>query len=132
MGKQHICIVLEDKKNNIFGGYLHNEIVGNKWINDKNSFLFSIKRNNKQLLLKYKKKRQCNSFFLSYDDDDVLFQFGGDNSFSSLSDIQVGLTNQKVLYGSCQSNLFNYHGFSNPFVDTPFFEIKRLIIYELF
>ena len=40
-GHRHIIIVIEDKNNNIFGGYCSKEIGLYKFHYDKNSFVFS-------------------------------------------------------------------------------------------
>ena len=44
---RHVCIVVEDNNNNIFGGYISKEIGIEKFHFDSKSFVFSMKRNGK-------------------------------------------------------------------------------------
>ena len=131
LGRKNICIVIEDLKDNIFGGYIHDEIVSNTFMNDSRSFLFSIKREKKSYLLKCEKKDIGYSFYMNVNDEDILFCFGGIEK-DDRHDICINCCQQKSITGICDYCSFDYHGYENALIDSNFFELKRLYVYELF
>ncbi|BFU19403.1 predicted protein [Entamoeba histolytica] len=135
MNKEHIIIIIEDTKGNKFGGYVNSKIdkvagiwIFNGFINDSQSFLFSLESNGR---MKGMKKfdiiqPEC-AFYLYTQSDDYLFSFGG-------SDIVVYKQNNKT-ESHCKQSSFEYEGISNALCGkewfTNSFTPKRIIVIEM-
>ena len=80
LNKQNLLFVIRDENNNKFGGFISIKIDGmNKWIRDNNSFVFSLKSNNRiKGMKKFNKNMDDNcSFWLSSTTyNGILFAFG--------------------------------------------------------
>ena len=90
-GHRNVCIVIEDKNNNIFGGYISKEIEINKHHFDSKSFVFSMKRNGEYKMKKYPLNEGCYDLKIFLDNHDILFAFGVEdkNNTCYLKDIVI-------------------------------------------
>ena len=107
INKNNLMIVIEDTDNNKFGGYVKETINKyNNYINDPNSFLFSMKSNGRiNGMKKFKINYSQNAFYLCAKNSSGLFGFGGGH------DIFVSQKDQGGSY--CKQHSFNYEGISN-------------------
>ncbi|BFU26426.1 trichohyalin, putative [Entamoeba histolytica] len=128
MNKEHIIIIIEDSKGNNFGGYVNSKIdkVGG-WINDSQSFLFSLEtKGRNEGMMKFDIKLQQYAFCLFNQSYDNLFVFG-------LGDIRVYKENNKTQSWCCQHS-FEYKGISNALCGKEYpkyFTPKRIIVIEM-
>ncbi|BFU26143.1 trichohyalin, putative [Entamoeba histolytica] len=107
MNKEHIIIIIEDSRGNKFGGYVNCKIDKvDSWINDSNSFLFSLESNGRmEGMKKFDIKESEYAFKLYNQSDDCLFLFG-------LGDFDVYKENNKTK-SYCYQHSFSYEGISN-------------------
>ncbi|BFU23146.1 trichohyalin, putative [Entamoeba histolytica] len=129
MNKEHITIIIEDTKGNKFGGYVNSKIdkVGG-FINDSQSFVFSLESNGRMKRMKKFdiKQPQC-AFCLFNQSDDILFTFGCG------WDIRVCKENNKIK-SYCIQRSFSYKGISNALCGKEYpnrFTPKRIIVIEM-
>ncbi|BFU26664.1 predicted protein [Entamoeba histolytica] len=128
MNKENIIIIIEDEEGNKFGGYVNSKIneVGD-FINDSNSFLFSLESNGRnEGMKKYDIKQQQYSFKLFNQSSDYLFGFG-------FGDIRVYKENDKT-ESYCKQHSFSYEGISKALCGKEYperFTPKRIIVIEM-
>ncbi|BFU24067.1 trichohyalin, putative [Entamoeba histolytica] len=125
MNKEHIIIIIEDKKGNKFGGYINSKIDKvNGDINDSKSFVFSLESNGRiEGMKKFDIEQPEYAFILFNQSDNRLFEFG-------LGDIVVFKENIKTYSYCCQRN-FEYEGISNALCGKHSFTPKRIIVIEM-
>ena len=133
-GHRHVCIVIEDLNNNIFGGYISKEIGIMRYHFDSKSFVFSMKRNGKWKMKKYPLKEGCYDLEVCLDENDVLFSFGardedGENYLKDIVIYKKDSTNKSY----CEQCSYEYEGERNALCDNwpKQFEIERIIVYEM-
>ena len=132
--KQTICILIEDKKDNIFGGYVHSKIDEDEWNIDRNTFIFSSKREGIINPKKFELKKDYNyGFCIGNNNSDILFSFGGKEWlfgwFRSYNDIVV-FKNNSDKSNCCQQYAFDYNGKEHCLCGNDTFEIKKIIVFE--
>ncbi|KAL7723015.1 TLDc domain-containing protein [Entamoeba marina] len=128
-GKKNLYFISSDTSNNIYGGFVGEIINGNDiWIQDKNSFVFSLTRNGLIVNKKY-------SILNNYDDhyafklfsyQNVLYCFGGG------SDICIGYLNSSSSF--CYPYFYSYDELERPLVDVRYpdtFYIQRIIVVQM-
>ncbi|BFU24979.1 predicted protein [Entamoeba histolytica] len=125
MNKEHIIIIIEDEEGNKFGGYVNSKIDEVGYINDSQSFLFSLESNGRMKgMKKFDIKEQEYAFCLWNQSDDWLFKFGFGN------DIFVCKENDKT-ESFCDQNSFEYEGIRNALCGKEDFTPKRIIAIEM-
>ncbi|KAL7719989.1 TLDc domain-containing protein [Entamoeba marina] len=81
LNKQNLYFILFDKENNVFGGFLKQELtrIGSS-TTDPNSFVFSLMRNSNisNVMYKISSLFKFDAFYLSTEVENHLFQFGSD------------------------------------------------------
>ena len=124
MGKSNLLIVIEDMNNNKFGGYLHSQIISmNSYINDSNSFLFSLQSNGRlQGMTKFEITQSQYAFYMSNQMNHVLFKFG--------NDLNVYTANMKSS-SYCDQQSFNYHGYNHALCGNQTFTPKRFVVFQM-
>ena len=55
--KKDVIVLIEDERQNLFGGYIGNEIIINENINDDSGYVFSIRKNFQYETKRYFDKR---------------------------------------------------------------------------
>ena len=105
IGRRNIAIVIEDAKGNMFGGYVDGVIdKTDEFIDDKNSFLFSLKsttRNEEAFKFGILPEYSSNAFKLCNKSDDFLFYFGN-------SSLWIGKDNNDETVGYYYEDSDNY------------------------
>ncbi|BFU20368.1 predicted protein [Entamoeba histolytica] len=125
--KEHIIIIIEDEEGNKFGGYVNSKIDKvDDWINDSQSFVFSLVSNGRMKgMMKFDIKQPQYAFYLDNQSSDWLFEFG--------YGFMVCKENNKIL-SHCKQNSFEYKGISNALCGKQHpkrFTPKRIIIIEM-
>ncbi|BFU22989.1 trichohyalin, putative [Entamoeba histolytica] len=127
MNKKHIIIIIEDSEGNKFGGYVHSKIDKVGYINDSQSFVFSLESNGRMKgMMKFDIKEPQFAFCLWNQSHNCLFEFG-------LGDICVYKENYKT-NSFCQQYSFEYEGISNALCGKQHpnrFTTKRIIVIEM-
>ncbi|BFU23673.1 trichohyalin, putative [Entamoeba histolytica] len=125
MNKEHIIIIIEDSKGNKFGGYVNSKINKvDEWINDSQSFVFSLESNGRiERMMKFDIKEQQYAFILYNQSHDCLFGIG-------FSDILVYKEDKKT-NSFCLQHSFEYKGISNALCGKEDFTPKRFIVIEM-
>ena len=130
---KNVAVIIEDKENNIFGGYCSKVIGINKYHFDSNGFLFSIKRNGEETLKKYPLKDGYKDFKIFSDNSDLLFVFGAQDKDNScyFKDIVIQKKDsEKKNY--CQQSSYEYNGEENVFRNnSSLFNVERILVYEM-
>ena len=135
-GKSNVCIVIEDDRNNIFGGVITKKIGINHFHHDKNSFVFSIKRDRKIEPAQFMIKEECFStdFFICNEGFEVLFGFGLENdpnrfgrTFSDICVCKNGSSNHSY----CEQKCFNYGDKQNALCGRYTFTAKKIVVFQL-
>ncbi|BFU21524.1 predicted protein [Entamoeba histolytica] len=135
MNKEHIIIIIEDEEGNKFGGYVNSKIDKvESYINDSQSFLFSLESNGRMKgMKKFDIKQPQYAFYLHNQSNDYLFAFGG-GLFGlfvfGYNDICVYKENNKT-QSSCNPWSFEYKGISNALCGKDRFTPKRIIAIEM-
>ncbi|BFU21134.1 hypothetical protein KM1_057740 [Entamoeba histolytica HM-3:IMSS] len=124
--KEHIIIIIEDLKGNIFGGYINSKI--NKidaWINDPHAFVFSLESKGRlKEMMKFDIKEPKYGFFMESSSYGPLFEFG----FGK--DICVHKKNYSTK-SFCLQYSFEYDGISNALCGKQIFKTKQIIVIEM-
>ncbi|GAB1219596.1 hypothetical protein ENUP19_0039G0011 [Entamoeba nuttalli] len=114
MNKENLIILIKDTEDNLFGGYVHSKIDKiDEWINDPNSFLFSLKIKGRiKGMKKFDIEDSEYAIYIFKRTDDSLFSFGYSGIFGCLSDIFVYKENNKT-NSYCYQETFEYKGIEN-------------------
>ena len=132
IGHRHICIVIEDRERNVFGGYCPSYITLKNYHFDQNGFLFSLMRNGISTMKKYPLKEGHYDFYVCGSEDKVLFSFGGfdtetNNKFSDI----VVYKNETNLTSICEQFSYDYGNEENALSGGKRFDVYRIIVYEM-
>ncbi|BFU23151.1 predicted protein [Entamoeba histolytica] len=119
--KEDIIIIVKDEDGNKFGGYVNSKIDKVGWINDSQSFVFSLESNGR--MKKFDIKQPQDAFYLINQSNDCLFEFG-------LGDICVYKENNKTI-SHCNQHSFEYKGIENALCGKQHFTPKRIIVIEM-
>ena len=131
-GHRHVCVVIEDNNNNIFGGYVSKEIVINEWIIDQTAFVFSMKKDGKYHPKKYPIMEGGNGLFVFPEFRNGLFIFGGGNADdNSPKDISVVKKSDDCDRCFSIQQSFNYGKDKKALTGNDQFFVSRIIVYEL-
>ena len=132
LGKNNLIFVIEDQRNNKFGGFVSSQInsTGN-FIEDSQSFLYSLKSNGRcNQMMKFEIKPQETKYsFKVFDKDSTpLFQFGASNG----SELEMRKENSKN-DSACwhYDERYDYHGTSKILCGGGFFVPKRFIVIQM-
>ncbi|BFU24580.1 TLD, putative [Entamoeba histolytica] len=127
MNKEHIIIIIEDEEGNKFGGYVNSKIDKVGYINDSQSFVFSLESNGRiEGMKKFDIRLPLYAFCLSNQSDNCLFALG-------LGDILVCKENNKT-ESFCSQHSFDYKRISNALCGKQLperFTPKRIIVIEM-
>ena len=135
MNKSNLMFIIEDTNNNKFGCYVSstiNQCSDSSWINDSNSFVFSLNSNNKIIAFE-KYNIQSNyihyAFRLYQKSSDTLFGIG----YGSAHTIRIYKENSKSSsYCSQYNDYYDYHGKSNAVRgSTGSFTPKRITVIQM-
>ncbi|BFU26707.1 trichohyalin, putative [Entamoeba histolytica] len=124
--KENIIIIIEDEDGNKFGGYVNSKIdkVGNGYIYDSQSFVFSLESNGRMKgMMKFDIEEPERAFILYSQSDDCLFEFG-------IDDVIVYKEDNKIL-SRCNHYAFEYEGIENALCGKQQFTPKRFIVIEM-
>ncbi|KAL7714422.1 TLDc domain-containing protein [Entamoeba marina] len=131
MNKKNLYFIHFDNRQNIYGGYV-NELIGgySKLINDPNSFVFSLKRNNQNTLKKYLiKQNQHHHAFSLCSNFKVLYYFGyDDNNCRDITTFKVGDP-----HSYCLPYSYEYNGENKPLSDgtNNKFTVERILVIQM-
>ncbi|KAL7713832.1 TLDc domain-containing protein [Entamoeba marina] len=132
INKNNLYFIHADNQNNVFGGYLSSKLnKTDEWINDSNSFVFSLIRNGKVNNKKYviQSEESENAFILwssdGNEDPNFLYSFGNN------SDIGVYKINNDNSY--CYPMAYSYGDDDEPLVgiNQSHFSIKQIIVIQM-
>ncbi|KAL7714424.1 TLDc domain-containing protein [Entamoeba marina] len=132
MNKKNLYFIHFDNHQNIYGGYV-NELIDkyNKRINDPNSFVFSLKRNNQNTFKKYliKQNQHQNAFKLCANRD-LLYYFGSTDGIScrDITTFKVGDP-----HSYCLPYSYEYNGENKPLSDSTNnkFTVERILVIQM-
>ncbi|GAB1223493.1 hypothetical protein ENUP19_0149G0031 [Entamoeba nuttalli] len=126
MNKEHIIIIIEGEDGNKFGGYVNSKIDEFGYVNDSQSFLFSLESKGRiEGMKKFDIKYPEDAFWLHNKSDYSLFGNG--------YDICVYKENNKIK-SYCYQRSFEYKGISNALCGKSHpdhFTPKRIIVIEM-
>ena len=124
--------MIEDKQNNIFGGYVSKEVGILKYHYDPKSFVFSLMRNGEMMMKKYPLKERCYDFYVSDDLSDVLFAFGAEDEKNSnyFRDICI-VKRDSDQKSYCRQYSYEYNGEGNALTGSGDFEVKQIVVYAM-
>ena len=126
--KRNIIVLIEDERQNLFGGYIGNQIHINKNVKDNSCFVSSMRKNGEYQMKRYLKNEIGYSYGIANDSQNVLITFGNGND-NLCRDIV--LYKKDYSYGSCQQECYNYNGESFALTGKYWFNIKRIVVYQL-
>ena len=133
-GHRNVCVVIEDRNNNVFGGYCSKEIGIDMFHFDFNSFVFSVKRNGRYKMRKYPIRKWHCDFKIFNDNHNVLFAFGAENNNNRnyIKDIIV-FKKDTPHKSYCDQYSYDYQGERNALCDNlpKSFIVERIVVYEL-
>ena len=75
-GKKDVIILIEDHQQNLFGGYIGNQIRISEYVKDKTCYVFSLRKNGEYRMKKYLKNEIGYSYWIGNDLNDYLMAFG--------------------------------------------------------
>ncbi|BFU18330.1 trichohyalin, putative [Entamoeba histolytica] len=129
MNKEHIIIIIEDEEENKFGGYVNSKIdKGDDYINDSQSFVFSLESNGRiEGMMKFDIKEPEYAFYLHNQSDDLLFAFGFGDGYE---DILVFKENDKT-QSFCNQYSFEYNEIEDALCGNENFTPKRILVIEM-
>ena len=129
-GKSNLIFVIEDTNNNKFGGFVSSTITKcDTWINDSNSFLFSLKSNGRLNNMKQFKITEPQYGFWMWNQSYqyYLFKLGRDDIVICKKNYNNG--------GWCDETSYNYEGISNALYgksgSNNLFTPKRFIVIQM-
>ena len=131
-GHRHVCVVIEDTKQNIFGGYCSKQIGIDRYHYDEKGYLFSLMRNGKLTGKKYPLKENEYDFFPSFDDYTILGGFGAEyeNGEHHFKDILLQKKEMKER-NFCRQHSYEYYGEENALCGEEYFDVKRIVVFEM-
>ena len=125
--RSYVLILIEDEQNNLFGGYIENEVIIDKHIKDKSCYVFSLRKNGEYTMKRYLKNENGYSYgFLSALNKNTLIVFG-ESEDSKCNDIVL----YKNLSGYCKQVCYNYNDEQFALTGKRCFNTKRIIVYQL-
>ena len=114
INKSNLMFVIEDTNRNKFGGYVTSTInQRNNYINDSNSFLFSLKSNgriNGMMKFEVQSNYEKNAFYLDQKSNTQLFRFGPNHTILVYKENSKGSS-----YNCHDNNYYNFHGATSAF-----------------
>ena len=128
MNKSNLMIVIEDDKNNKFGGYISSKIYKyDSWITDSNAFVFSLKSNGRlNGMKKFNITEPQHAFILCQKSDSYyLFSIG--------AGVDIGVYKKNYSNGGWGTQCsFNYEGHQDVLKGSDFnFEMKRFVVIQM-
>ena len=124
-GKSNLCFIVSTTKGELFGGIVSSKITPGVWIDDKDSFVFSLESNDRLKKPEHymiKSELSANSFYLP-SEGNYLFVFGNfDIAVSDFSSSSPSKYNQKT---------FDYQSEDNILVGESTFYQKRLLVLQM-
>ena len=127
-GKKDIIVLIEDEKQNLFGGYIGNEIQTNENLKDETCYVFSLRKNGIYRKKRYFRNEKGSSCRINTDEKITSFGFGIGND-NGLNDICI--FKKECGEGYCQQECYDYQGESNALTGKSRFNIKRIVVYQL-
>ena len=129
IGKSNLLFMIDDDQNNRFGGYISSEITSSdRFINDPNAFIFSLRSNNRlSQPTKFKIKDPEDAFISITDHDRYILAFGGGYDIKLDSKKTSNYANSNPCsydFGEHQDALY---GQIYPYRFTP----KRWVVYQM-
>ena len=123
--RSNVAVIIEDTNGNKFGGYVSSTIDKyEKWFNDANTFVFSLKSNGRiNGMKKFNAIEPELSYYQYRSKSGVLVCFGGGR------DISVSKKDSGENY--CNQKSFNYEGISNALCGAYNFTTKRIIVVQM-
>ena len=112
----------------MFGGYIGNEIVVGKPVNDPSCFVFSLKKDGMFNQRKFNKKEQGYSYKILSNASFLLMGFGLKDH--TLKDLYI-YTKDYSCSGRCFQYAFDYGNEDHAFCGKTHFNVKRIIVYQM-
>ena len=128
--KSNICVVIQDTRHNIFGGYINKTISTNKWVHDNDCVLFSLKNGSDWSGATYPIIENRHDFRICVDSHDVLFAFGGEDNYTNYTfkDICVYKKNTNK---KCTCQPYSFVSDQNALCQGSEFSVKRILVYQM-
>ena len=126
-GKKDIIILIEDERQNLFGGYIGNEIRVNENVKDDSSYVFSLRKNGEYTMKRYLRNEIGDSYWIINSSHPCLIGFGADSGRTR----DITLSTKDYSTGLCQQKCYNYNGELYALAGKRDFNIKRIVVYQL-
>ena len=127
-GKRDIIILIEDERQNLFGGYIGNRIKIDEKVKDETCYVFSLRKDGEYTMKQYLKNEIGYSYWIGDDSSDCFMVFGVSDDTNG-RDITV--YKKESSSGYCKQECYEYS--REPFALTGKhdFNIKRIVVYQL-
>ena len=126
--KKDVIVLVEDERKNLFGGYIGNEIVVQQNVNDISCYVFSMRKNGEFNPKKYQRNNVGYSYCISKDSYNLLMTFGmSKDSFCK----DITLYKKDYSSGYCDQHCYNYNNEQFALTGKCYFNIKRIVVYQL-
>ena len=126
--KKDIIILIEDERQNLFGGYIGNEICLGLHILDNSCYVFSLRKDGIYDTKRYERNEKGYSYCIALKSHYCLMSFGMDNSYKCRD---IALHKKDYSSGYCQQVCYNYSGEEFALTGKNWFTIKRIVVYQL-
>lgn len=126
-GKRNILVLVEDERNNLFGGYIGTEVRVGKVTDDDDCLLFSLKKDGVFDPRSFDYERG-HSFLIFPQSNDYLFVFGltEDGYYKDLA-----IRKKDCGGGFCKQHSFEYNDNHHSLCGKTRFNVKRIVVYQI-
>ena len=127
-GKKEVIVLVEDHLQNLFGGYIGNEINIQQNIQDQSFYVFSLRKNGEFNPKKYERNNVGYSYWIGSYSDMILMTFGLNENIVCKD---ITLNKKDNSSGYCEQHCYNYNNEQFALCDKLNFNIKRIVVYQL-
>ena len=126
-GKKNVLILIEDERQNLFGGYIGNEVRINNQIKDKSCYVFSFRKDGEYRMKRFERNQTRYSYWIPDNSRDCLIAFG----IKSGQGKDITLYKKEYSIGYCEQICYDYKGEQFALTGKMYFNIKRIVVYQL-
>ena len=126
-GKKDVIVLVEDERQNLFGGYIGNEIVVGKDIQDNSCYVFLLRNNGEFIKKRYERNDKGYSYCIPSDAKITMISFGVVDGCGK----DITLYKKNYSSGYCNQHCYNYKKDKFALSGKYSFNIKRIVVYQM-
>ena len=124
----YVFILVEDERENLFGGYIGNEIIIDENVKDPTCYVFSMRKNGIFHTKRYERNANGHSYWIANDSQNLLIMIGVSDDKSARD---ITLYKKDYSSGYCRQQCYKYSGESFALIGKFHFNVKRIVVYQL-